>query len=261
MSGCTCCPLFQIGQYIMSLPLNLEPFVTQEDSALELALHAGKLPFPPEQGEARAGWGACVPRVMGVWGTARAQCCSRAPVTARSRPRCSRTSLLWTFLPGRRGHRGRAPSASTQGGTGPGGDSGSYQMPACCPLPGEGPSPRLQRPPSYWPLSHVLPCLTHCPVGFRFCPVTLESRCSELGRVARPFLGFLPSGQRQQEQLHPPDQRPCQAAVPAAHSGPAVPSRGGSPKSHAALHVLVCICPVFNCLVCICTDVRCKTRS
>nr|KAF6354589.1 component of oligomeric golgi complex 7 [Myotis myotis] len=35
----------------MSLPLNLEPFVTQEDSALELALHAGKLPFPPEQGD------------------------------------------------------------------------------------------------------------------------------------------------------------------------------------------------------------------
>uniref|UniRef100_A0A8D2MP67 Conserved oligomeric Golgi complex subunit 7 n=1 Tax=Zonotrichia albicollis TaxID=44394 RepID=A0A8D2MP67_ZONAL len=40
-----------IGQYIMSLPLHLEPFVTQEDSALELALHAGKLPYPPEQGE------------------------------------------------------------------------------------------------------------------------------------------------------------------------------------------------------------------
>ncbi|XP_066131952.1 conserved oligomeric Golgi complex subunit 7 isoform X1 [Saccopteryx bilineata] len=40
-----------IGQYIMSLPLNLEPFVTQEDSALALALHAGKLPFPPEQGD------------------------------------------------------------------------------------------------------------------------------------------------------------------------------------------------------------------
>lgn len=34
----------------MSLPLHLEPFVTQEDPALELALHAGKLPFPPEQG-------------------------------------------------------------------------------------------------------------------------------------------------------------------------------------------------------------------
>lgn len=46
----------QIGQYIMSLPLNLEPFVTQEDPALELALHAGKLPFPPEQGE----WGLLV---------------------------------------------------------------------------------------------------------------------------------------------------------------------------------------------------------
>ncbi|XP_053132642.1 conserved oligomeric Golgi complex subunit 7 [Hemicordylus capensis] len=40
-----------IGQYIMALPLHLEPFVTQEDSALELALHAGKLPFPPEQGD------------------------------------------------------------------------------------------------------------------------------------------------------------------------------------------------------------------
>lgn len=51
MSGCRCFLLFQIGQYIMSLPLNLDPFVTQEDSALELALHAGKLPFPPEQGE------------------------------------------------------------------------------------------------------------------------------------------------------------------------------------------------------------------
>ncbi|XP_064807059.1 conserved oligomeric Golgi complex subunit 7-like isoform X2 [Oncorhynchus masou masou] len=41
----------QIGQYIMSLPLHLEPFVAQEDPALELALHAGKLPFPPEQGD------------------------------------------------------------------------------------------------------------------------------------------------------------------------------------------------------------------
>ncbi|XP_054850708.1 conserved oligomeric Golgi complex subunit 7 isoform X2 [Eublepharis macularius] len=40
-----------IGQYLMSLPLHLEPFVTQEDSALELALHMGKLPFPPEQGD------------------------------------------------------------------------------------------------------------------------------------------------------------------------------------------------------------------
>lgn len=34
----------------MSLPLHLEPFVNQEDPALEMALHAGKLPFPPEQG-------------------------------------------------------------------------------------------------------------------------------------------------------------------------------------------------------------------
>lgn len=37
----------------MSLPLHLEPFVTQEDSALELALHAGKLPYPPEQGRVK----------------------------------------------------------------------------------------------------------------------------------------------------------------------------------------------------------------
>ncbi len=35
----------------MSLPLHLEPFVAQEDPALELALHTGKLPYPPEQGE------------------------------------------------------------------------------------------------------------------------------------------------------------------------------------------------------------------
>eukprot|EP00064_Thunnus_orientalis_P018643 superscaffoldBa00004358_g18746 len=41
----------EIGQYLMSLPLHLEPFVTQEDPALEMALHAGKLPFPPEQGD------------------------------------------------------------------------------------------------------------------------------------------------------------------------------------------------------------------
>ncbi|XP_053721728.1 conserved oligomeric Golgi complex subunit 7 [Synchiropus splendidus] len=40
-----------IGQYLMSLPLHLEPFVAQEDPALEMALHAGKLPFPPEQGD------------------------------------------------------------------------------------------------------------------------------------------------------------------------------------------------------------------
>ncbi|XP_067859856.1 conserved oligomeric Golgi complex subunit 7 [Heptranchias perlo] len=40
-----------IGQYIMSLPLHLEPFLTQEDPALELALHSGKLPYPPEQGD------------------------------------------------------------------------------------------------------------------------------------------------------------------------------------------------------------------
>ncbi|KAM8961456.1 conserved oligomeric Golgi complex subunit 7 [Pelodytes ibericus] len=40
-----------IGQYLMSLPLHLEPFVMPEDSTLELALHAGKLPYPPEQGE------------------------------------------------------------------------------------------------------------------------------------------------------------------------------------------------------------------
>ncbi|KAJ7305799.1 hypothetical protein JRQ81_010165 [Phrynocephalus forsythii] len=40
-----------IGQYLMSLPLHLEPFVAQEDPGLELALRAGKLPFPPEQGD------------------------------------------------------------------------------------------------------------------------------------------------------------------------------------------------------------------
>ncbi|XP_068100547.1 conserved oligomeric Golgi complex subunit 7 isoform X2 [Hyperolius riggenbachi] len=43
--------MLKIGQYLMSLPLHLEPFVAPEDSTLELALHAGKLPYPPEQGE------------------------------------------------------------------------------------------------------------------------------------------------------------------------------------------------------------------
>ncbi|TRY94869.1 hypothetical protein DNTS_026287 [Danionella cerebrum] len=40
-----------IGQFMMSLPLHLEPFVSQVDPALELALHTGKLPYPPEQGD------------------------------------------------------------------------------------------------------------------------------------------------------------------------------------------------------------------
>lgn len=50
LNGSNCIFSLQIGQYLMSLPLHLEPFVTQEDPALEMALHAGKLPFPPEQG-------------------------------------------------------------------------------------------------------------------------------------------------------------------------------------------------------------------
>uniref|UniRef100_A0A4W4FHX5 Conserved oligomeric Golgi complex subunit 7 n=1 Tax=Electrophorus electricus TaxID=8005 RepID=A0A4W4FHX5_ELEEL len=52
--GCDLSPqeyITNIGQYIMSLPLHLEPFVTQEDPALELALRTGKLPYPPEQGD------------------------------------------------------------------------------------------------------------------------------------------------------------------------------------------------------------------
>ena len=45
------CALFlQIGQYIMTLPQQLEPFTTQENPALEKALQAGRLPYPPEEG-------------------------------------------------------------------------------------------------------------------------------------------------------------------------------------------------------------------
>ncbi len=42
--------LLQIGQYVMTLPQQLEPFTTQENPALEKALQVGKLPYPPEEG-------------------------------------------------------------------------------------------------------------------------------------------------------------------------------------------------------------------
>ncbi|XP_072035028.1 conserved oligomeric Golgi complex subunit 7-like [Amphiura filiformis] len=40
----------KIGQYVMTLPQQLEPFTTQENPALEKALQVGKLPYPPEEG-------------------------------------------------------------------------------------------------------------------------------------------------------------------------------------------------------------------
>lgn len=52
----------------MSLPLHLEPFVTQEDPALEMALHAGKLPFPPEQGYWKLS-PSIFPKVKDTWVT------------------------------------------------------------------------------------------------------------------------------------------------------------------------------------------------
>ncbi|XP_071949491.1 conserved oligomeric Golgi complex subunit 7-like [Antedon mediterranea] len=40
----------KIGQYLMTLPQQLEPFTSQENPALAKALETGRLPFPPEQG-------------------------------------------------------------------------------------------------------------------------------------------------------------------------------------------------------------------
>ncbi|XP_033122594.1 conserved oligomeric Golgi complex subunit 7-like [Anneissia japonica] len=40
----------KIGQYLMTLPQQLEPFTSQENPALAKALERGRLPFPPEQG-------------------------------------------------------------------------------------------------------------------------------------------------------------------------------------------------------------------
>ena len=40
----------QIGDYLLTLPQQLEPFITQENPALEAAMKAGNLPFPDLQG-------------------------------------------------------------------------------------------------------------------------------------------------------------------------------------------------------------------
>ncbi|XP_071798393.1 conserved oligomeric Golgi complex subunit 7-like [Asterias amurensis] len=44
----------KIGQYLMTLPQQLEPFTSQENPSLEKALETGKLPYPPEAGSATA---------------------------------------------------------------------------------------------------------------------------------------------------------------------------------------------------------------
>ena len=44
--------LHQIGDYLLTLPQQLEPFITQENPALEAAMKAGNLPFPDVQGMA-----------------------------------------------------------------------------------------------------------------------------------------------------------------------------------------------------------------
>ena len=42
--------LYQIGDYLLTLPPQLEPFITQENPALEVAMKAGNLPFPDLEG-------------------------------------------------------------------------------------------------------------------------------------------------------------------------------------------------------------------
>ena len=41
---------YQIGDYLLTLPQQLEPFITQENPALEVAMKAGNLPFPDLEG-------------------------------------------------------------------------------------------------------------------------------------------------------------------------------------------------------------------
>ena len=41
---------YQIGDYLLTLPQQLEPFITQENLALEVAMKAGNLPFPDLEG-------------------------------------------------------------------------------------------------------------------------------------------------------------------------------------------------------------------
>lgn len=142
---------------------------------------------------------------------------------------------------------------------------GLRQLPDACPLPSvqrgrlspTRASPKVLASVSRVSVSHLLSCR-------RLPFLSSDLRISVFGaRPARPspFWVFYLRVRGSGEQLHPLDQPPCQAAVPAVHTSPAVRSRGGSPKSHVAVHVLICICPLFNCLVCICTDARCKTRS
>lgn len=40
----------KIGQYVMTLPQQLEPFTSQENPMLDKAMETGKLPYPPEPG-------------------------------------------------------------------------------------------------------------------------------------------------------------------------------------------------------------------
>ena len=40
----------QIGDYLLTLPQQLEPYITQENPGLEAAMKAGNLPFPDLQG-------------------------------------------------------------------------------------------------------------------------------------------------------------------------------------------------------------------
>lgn len=40
----------QIGQYVMTLPQQLEPFTSQDNPMLDKAMETGRLPYPPEPG-------------------------------------------------------------------------------------------------------------------------------------------------------------------------------------------------------------------
>ena len=49
-STCMCFPVFQIGQFLLTLPQHLEPFTLEDNPAVLVALKYGKLPYTDETG-------------------------------------------------------------------------------------------------------------------------------------------------------------------------------------------------------------------
>lgn len=141
---------------------------------------------------------------------------------------------------------GAGPQRQHPGGAGPGGDSGSDQVPASALVRGGRLSP--PRAPPGVPASRISVSVQR--------PRHLGVRGAAW--EAQPFLGFC-----RQVRGRRSSSFPGPASLPRGSGRAHRPScrpRGGGPESQVALHGLICMCPVLNRLVCICTDDRCKTR-